>query len=98
MHMTATLVHLTAWKRTLLLVVATAFALMAIAAAGAPSAQAWYCSPDGDGPWEHYDHTHDAIYHHYYQSGHTHSNGEHHHVWHVYKIQNYIQEMHINCV
>jgi hypothetical protein len=95
--MAATFTHTTAWRRTLLALVATAFALMAIAAGGASSAQAWYCSPTGNPPFQHDTHWH-VPYQHRYMSGHDHSNGEHHHVWQVWKFENYIQEMHINCV
>lgn len=87
----------TTWKRTLLLLVlATALTLAIIGARGAAPAEAWYCSPSGSPPFQHYSHNH-SPYIHQYISGHDHSNGAHHHIWDVWNGSTYQGRVHVEC-
>jgi hypothetical protein len=66
-----------------------------------PADADWVCSQTGAKPWEHFNHwflyVDDAE--HQYVSGHTHSNGEHHHIWRKYTNYGftYVGETHDNC-
>ena len=90
-------------KRLLLAIVAgTILFLSAMSISLPASADAdWYCSRNGAKPWEHFNHwflyVDDAE--HRYVSGHTHSNGEHHHVWETWKNYGFTYggETHANC-
>ncbi len=84
----------TRWRLGLLIVALT---LAWLAVLGPAPAQAWYCSPSGVPPWQHYDHNHYDLFQYWtYESGHTHSNGEHHHIWYLHGGSN-AGERHINC-
>ena len=73
---------------------------MSISFAGSANAD-WVCSQNGLKPWEHYDHW--FLYvddkEHRYAGGHTHSNGEHHHLWDTYSNWGftYLGQSHDNC-
>lgn len=90
-------------KRLLLATVAGAILfLSAMSISFAESAGAdWVCSENGAKPWEHTDHWFLWLddYEHRYVSGHTHSNGEHHHIWWTYRDYGYtfVGETHDNC-
>ena len=90
-------------KRLLLGIIAgTILFLSAMSISFAGSADAdWVCSESGAKPWEHYNHW--FLYiddrEHRYVSGHTHSNGEHHHIWDTYDDWGfkYVGQTHDNC-
>ncbi|HEX8064927.1 MAG TPA: hypothetical protein VF520_00220 [Thermoleophilaceae bacterium] len=90
-------------RRLLLTILAgTILFLSAMSISFAQSASAdWFCSQNGAKPWEHYNHW--FLYvddmEHRYVSGHTHTNGEHHHIWETWKNWGftYVGETHANC-
>jgi hypothetical protein len=90
-------------RRLLLaILVGTALLLSAMSISFADSARAdWVCSETGGKPWVHADHYFAWLedYEHRYMSGHTHTNGEHHHIWRTYRNYGYIYvgETHDNC-
>ena len=84
----------TRWKHA---VVAFAAAVVLMLTVGAGTSQAWYCSSDGFRPWEHYSHSHSNGIDHFYVSGHTHSWGDHHHIWDVYQYLVFVGQVHYNC-
>jgi hypothetical protein len=85
---------LSRWRAALLVAGALFVAMMVL---GASSAQAWRCSPTGARPWQHYTHYHyDPFRVFYYIDGHTHSWGDHHHIWDV-AGGGYVIRYHTNC-
>jgi hypothetical protein len=90
-------------KRLLLAILAgTVLFTSAMSIEYTASAEAdWACSRTGAKPWEHFDHwflyVDDAE--HRYVSGHTHTNGEHHHIWDKYTNYGftYAGQTHDNC-
>src|SRR5687767_3095678 len=86
------------WKRGAVALAASAVLMLVLMlSVGAGTSQAWYCSSDGFRPWEHYSHSHSNGVDHIYESGHTHSWGDHHHVWSVYQYLSYVGQVHYNC-
>ena len=90
-------------KQLLIAIVAsTTLFLSAMSISFAEPADAdWVCSESGFKPWEHTDHWFLWVddKEHRYISGHTHTNGEHHHIWRTYSDYGftYLGETHDNC-
>jgi hypothetical protein len=100
--MTYSLAHIRPRRLLLAILAATVLCLSAMAISFAGSAGATYvCSENGSKPWDHNNHwflwVDDAE--HRYVSGHTHTNGEHHHIWRTYYDWGYTYggETHDNC-
>jgi hypothetical protein len=75
--------------------------VMGTAFAGSAKGE-WFCSPNGSQPWQHYSHNFpifDPAQEHQYVSGHTHSWGDHHHVWDHYTDRGFVYQgqIHANC-
>ena len=93
-HAGAVLTRSKPWRLGLLLVALT---LVWLAAVGGGTAQAWYCKPSGIySSWQHWSHNSPDFTYHDYRDGHTHSNGEHHHIWYVFGGSS-AGYRHVNC-